>query len=181
MKRLFLLSIILMVACTACKKGGQQGDERVLSKSELIQGTTFTAGTSIKTKEKGLLSYVTLGADQPVADINFGKAFPYVFKKGTMLEYQDSFIFEKPEMPSVITIYEKHKVMGYELPAGTRIKPGVASGTMNDKPVYSVLFIQVEPGEALVIKGKKFNTSDYINIYPNNVVKYFDKGVEKNI
>jgi hypothetical protein len=181
LKRLFLLTIICMVACISCKKGNQTGNERILTKSEVIQGTTFTAGSSIKTKDKGLLSYVTLGADQTVADVNFGKVFPYVFKKGTLLEYQDSIIFEKPEMPSVITVNEKHTIMGVEVPAGTRIKPGVASGTMGGKPVYSVMFVQIEPGDALVIKGKKFNVGDYINIYPNNVFKYFDKGVEKNL
>ncbi len=180
MKRLFLLSIICMVACISCKKG-DQANERILSKSEVIQGTTFSAGSSIRTKDKGLLAYVTLGADQTVADVNFSKAFPYVFKKGTTLEYQDSIVFEKPEMPSVITIQEKHTIMGFDLPAGTRILPGVASGTFGGQPVYSVMYTQIQPGDALDIKGKKFNVGDYIQIYPNNVIKYFDKGVEKNL
>lgn len=180
MKRLFLLSIVVLVAGMACKKGGQQGDERVLSKSEVIQGTTFTAGSAIKTKDKGLLATVTLGADQPVADVNFGKAFPYVFKKGTLLQYNDSIIFEKPEMPSVITINEKHKVMGVELPAMTRIEPGVASGTMGGKPTYSVMFIQAQLGEDTVIKGKKFKAFEYIQIYPDKIV-YRENNVEKNL
>jgi len=180
LKRLFLMSIVVMVACVACKKGGQQGDERVLSKSEVIQGTTFTAGSTIKTKDKGLLAYVTLGADQPVADVNYGKAFPYVFKKGTLLQYNDSIIFEKPEMPSVITINEKHTVMGVELPAGTRIEPGVASGTMNGKPVYSVMFIQAQLGEDTSVKGKKFKAFEYIQIYPNKII-YRENNVEKTL
>lgn len=180
LKRLFFLSIVVLVACMACKKGGQQGDERVLSSNEVIQGTTFAAGSTIKTKDKGLLASVTLGADQPVADVNYGKVFPYVFKKGTLLQYNDSIIFEKPEMPSVITINEKHKVMGVELPAMSRIEPGVASGTMGGKPVYSVMFIQAQLGEDTVIKGKKFKAFEYIQIYPDKIV-YRENNVEKNL
>lgn len=181
MKRLLLLSIICMVACMACKKGDQAGNERILTKSEVLQGTTFSAGSSIKTKDKGLLAYVTLGADQAIADVNYGKVFPYVFKKGTLLQYNDSIIFEKPEMPSVITINEKHTIMGVDLPGGTRIEPGVASGTMNDKPVYSVMFIQAQLGEDLVLKGKKFKAFEYIQIYPNKKIVYRENGVEKNL
>lgn len=169
-----------MIAWSACKKGGDQGKERVLAKSEVIQGTTFSAGTAIKTKDKGLLATVTLGADQAIADVNYGKAFPYVFKKGTLLEYRDSIIFAKPEMPSVITINEKHKVMGVELPAGTRIEPGVASGTVGDKQVYTVGFIQAQLGEDIAIKGRKFKAFEYIQIYPNKII-FRENNVEKTL
>ena len=181
MKRILIMSVICLIAVMACKKGDTKADVRILAKSEVIQGTTFSAGTSIKTKDKGLLASVTLGADQAIADVNYGKAFPYLFKKGTLLEYRDSIIFAKPEMPSVITINEKHVVMGVELPAGTRIEPGVASGTMDGKPVYSVMFIQAQLGEDAVIKGKQFKAFEYIQIYPGKKIIYRENNVEKTL
>jgi hypothetical protein len=182
MRQFFLILLICTLSIVSCKsKDSQKRNERILTKKEIIQGTTFYEGTSIKTDEKGLLSNVILGADQPLMDINCSRAFPYIFKKGTNVEYIKSIIHEKPETPHAITIKEKHVIMGLELPAESRVEPGVAIGTVGDKNTCSLMFIQVQLGEPMVIRGKKFPAYEYIHVYSKNKIVYRENGVEKTL
>jgi hypothetical protein len=182
MKQLFLILFICVFALASCKsKESQQGNERILSKKEVIQGTTFSEGTSVKTDKKGLLSNVILGADQPVMDINCKAVFPYVFKKGTHLKYMESIIYEKPEVPSAINIKEKHNIMGIDFPAESKLEPAAAMGTIGDKKTCSVMYIQVQLGEPMVLKGRQFPAYEYIHVYSNNKIVYRENGVEKTL
>jgi hypothetical protein len=146
----------------------------------VIQGTTFQLGTSLRFDEEGNLEHVELGADQTLADVNFAASMPWVFKKGTMLEYR-GIIFKAPQVPSVITIKEPHTIWGFKLPADTRLEPATAAGSIGDEGVNAVMFMQAQMGEEAVIKGKQFSAYEYIHIYPDNKVVYRVDGEEKTL
>ncbi len=154
--------------------------ERVLSKPEVIQGTTFQPGTTVKFDDEGNLESAVLGADQKVADINFAASMPYVFKKFTLLQYQ-GIIFKAPQVPSVITIYEPHTIIGFDLPAYTRLEPASAAGKIGDEGVNVVMFMQAQLGETAIIKGRQFAPYEYIHIYADGKVIYRENGEEKTL
>ncbi len=154
--------------------------ERILKKSEVIQGTTFQAGTSIRLDDEGNLERVELGADQKVADVNFAASMPWVFKKGTTLQYQ-GIIFKAPQVPSKITIHEPLEVWGFKLPAETCLEPATAAGSIGDEGVNVVMFMQVQLGEAATIKGKEFPPYEYLHIYADGKVIYRVDGEEKTL
>lgn len=182
MKKLPVILFIALFTIVSCKQSKtQKGNERILSKPEVIQGTIFSAGSSVKTDEKGLLANVILGADQKLMDISCSAAFHYIFKKGTQVEYRPSIVFEKPETPNAITIKEKHAIMGIEFPAESRFEPAVASGTVGEKKTCTVSFIQVQLGEPMTIKGKKFEAFEYLHVYSKDKIIYREKGVEKTL
>ncbi len=182
MKKILVVVSVFVFAVVACKKkDGEVGKQVILSKIEVIQGTTFSAGSSVEKDEAGLLKKAVLGADQKIADVSFGESFPYVFKKGTELEYRPGIVIKKPEMPSVITIKEKHVIMGIEFPAETRLEPASASGTVGDKKTSSVMFIQFQLGDALTIKGKTFKAGEYIQVYSKDRIVYHENGKEKTL
>ncbi len=146
----------------------------------MIQGTTFQPGTSIRLDDEGNLERVELGADQKLADVNFAASMPWVFKKGTTLQYQ-GIIFKAPQVPSKITIHEPITIWGFDLPAETCLEPASAAGKIGDEGVNAVFYIQAQLGEAAVIKGKDFPPYEYIHIYPEGKVIYRVDGEEKEL
>jgi hypothetical protein len=58
----------------------KKSKESILTKSEVIQGTTFQPGSSIKLDEEGNLEKVVLGADQKIMAVKFAASMPDVFK-----------------------------------------------------------------------------------------------------
>ncbi|MEX2683916.1 MAG: hypothetical protein Q6373_020260 [Candidatus Sigynarchaeota archaeon] len=154
--------------------------ERVLKKAEAIQGTTFQPGTSIRLDDEGNLERVELGADQQVADVNFAASMPWVFKKGTTLQYQ-GIIFKAPQVPSKITIHEPMTIWGIDFPAETCFEPASAAGSIGDEGVNVIMFMQAQLGEATTIKGKEFPAYEYIQFYADGKVIYRENGEEKEL
>ncbi len=158
--------------------------ERILSKSEVIQGTTWQPGTSIKLDDEGNLEKVVLGADQKIMDVHYAATMPDVFKKDTVLEYWGAMkIFKKGEVPDKIVLQEEHTIWGFSLPAWTSLVLAALSGTFGDEDMStnSVSYMQIQLGEATVLKGKKFEAMEYVRIYPDNKVVYQDNNEDKEI
>ncbi len=158
--------------------------ERILTKSEVIQGTTWKPGASIKLDDEGNLEKVVLGADQKIMDVKFAASMPDVFKKGTVLEYWGAMkIFKKGEVPDKIVLQEDHTIWGFSLPAWTSLVPAALSGTFGDEDMSTseIPYIQIQLGDAAVLKGKQFEAMEYARIYPGNKVVYQDNNEDKEI
>lgn len=150
--------------------------ERILTKKETIQGTTWQPGTSIKLDEEGNLERVVLGADQKIMDVRYAKTMPDVFKKGTVLEYWGAMkMFKKGEVPDKIVLQEKHELFGFQVPADSSV---VLAATFpagfEDDPdtTYEVMYAQVQLGAPAVFKKKKFEAMEYVRLYPGNKIVF---------
>jgi hypothetical protein len=158
--------------------------ERILSKSEVIQGTTWQPGASIKLDDEGNLEKVVLGADQKIMDVKYAASMPDVFKKGTVLEYWGAMkMFKKGEVPDKIIMQEEHTIWGFALPADTSLVLAALSGMFGDEDMStsSVSYMQIQLGAPTVLKKKKFDAGEYVRIYPGNKVVYPENNEDKEI
>ncbi len=157
--------------------------ERTLFKSEVIQGTTWQPGTSIRFDVEGNLEKVVLGADQKIMDVKFAASMPDVFKKGTALEYaRAGSRASTDDAPDKVIIHEKHTIMGFVLPAETSLQVGAESWNTGGKDTkYTVTWIQAALSAEADIKGKHFNAGDWFIIHPGNKVVYYDNGKETTL
>jgi hypothetical protein len=158
--------------------------ERTLSKSEVIQGTTWQPGTSIKLDDEGNLEKVVLGADQKIMDLKYAASMPDVFKKGTVLEYWGAMkIFKKSEVPDKIILQEKHTIWGFALPADTSLVLAALSGTFGDEEMSTseVSYMQIQLSAPTVLKKKKFDAGEYVRIYRGNKIVYQDNTEDKEL
>ena len=159
--------------------------ERILSKSEVIQGTTWHPGASIKLDDEGNLEKVVLGADQKIMDVHYSASMSDVFKKGTVVEYWGALKpFKKGEVPDKIILQEKHTIYGFSIPADTSlVLAAVFGGFDDDDPdtKHEVMYMQIQLGAPTVLKKKKFDAGEYVRIYPGNKVVYQENNEDKEI
>jgi hypothetical protein len=152
--------------------------ERILTKKEVIQGTTWQPGTSIKLNDEGNLEKVVLGADQKIMDVHYAASMLDVFKKSTVIEYWGAMkaFNKKSEVADKIVLQEKHVIFGFPIPADTSLVPYAGfhdfDEAANDDDTFEVGFMQIQLGAPAVFKKKKFDAGEYVRIYPGNKIVY---------
>ncbi len=184
MKKFFLLTYLVnIVFCSTTQTIENKSQvelpegykTEVLISPKVVQGTTFSKGSTLVFDKDGFLRTATLGEDQTIMDVNYKKNFPHVFKAGTILQYKEpknSFgeIVKFLDVPKSITIIKPVEIYGLSFGSGTTI----FFPTEGKKPFLGLAIERTR--EDLILKGKKVPAGSTLLFEDKDKYKVLNKG-----